>query len=188
MQADVNGVGAGTYDPNRQAALNQELNAILHPGGAPTATGAEMGAFVMVGRAWVTCCDDKQNYRHMEFLKYGWGGVIGAGVGAGLIRGLDGEDCRHERYEGYFLEFGASAGPVGAFLDIGLGGPIYDPLNLLGTSPSTFSGVVEGGVGAGLSAKLKLLVFAWYVFQSEEVLPPGAPGNPCCRTTSTGTN
>ena len=49
---------------------------------------------------------------------------------------MNGKDCTQKRYEGYFLEFGGSIGPVSVGVDFG-------------------SGVVEGGIGFGRGMPLK---------------------------------
>jgi hypothetical protein len=179
----------GQYTPRNsieQVTHEYQMNAVLHPGGPPTVVGAEFGAFVLVGASRVSCCDEKNNYRKMTFDKYGWGGVIGASGGVGVIHGMDGAKCKHETYEGYFLEFGVTAGVVGGFVDFGLSGPWYDPWNISGGP--TFSGVVEGGPAIGVGAEAKLFVFAWYNFLSEEVLTPNEVDNPCvCKKIPVGT-
>jgi hypothetical protein len=41
-----------------------------------------------------------------------FGGAIGGSVSGGVVQGMDGKQCRSDRYEGWFYELGGSVGPL----------------------------------------------------------------------------
>ena len=81
----------------------------------------------------------------MAFAKVCLGLAIGGTANAGVVDGLDGKECRPERYEEWFFETGAAIGPLGMSFDIGL------PL-----------GVIEGEPSVGLGAQFGS--FCYYIY------------------------
>jgi RHS repeat-associated protein len=109
--------------------------------------GGEAHFFIGYGRTAVNCEDECGKERTMVFRKWCFGGAIGAGIGGGLVRGVDGSKCKPSSYEGWFYEAAAAVGigiaGAGVGVDIG-----YE-------DDGSFSGTVEGGVHSGYGAKVK---------------------------------
>jgi len=164
-------------------------------------SGFEGGLLAGYGRSKVTCCTEDGTYRTMTFEKYCLGGIVGMGAYAGTVKGMDGPNCKPETYAGWFLEFGASIGPVSGFYDAGLEGDDWNPLSVepvglgFGWPRDPWSGVSEWGLGISksllqwkrLSAKCALCRYTH--LPPPDDIAPGASGNPCpCPKSSGGTN
>ena len=130
------------------------------PRGLGSQYGWEAGLLVGVGQSTVCCCDECNYIRIMHFDKVCLGGIAGASVGAGVVAGIDGESCRAESYEGWFSEWGVTAGLVGASANVGMERPDF-------LSPT---GVVETQGNAGVGAKAKVFVFCKYSLIKETIL------------------
>ena len=101
----------------------------------------------------------------MFFWKFCIGGAIGGGITVGKVN-MRGMSCNPKAYRGWFVEGGATIGPIGIGIDVGLGdrgpgngipGGIHPS-----TSPGGPSGTVEGGGGVGAGAPVKITLCRYY--------------------------
>ena len=114
-------------------------------------SGAELHCILGTGVSKVSCCDENKDRRTMTFLKVcPMGAAVGASFSSGNVASLSGTRCRAKNYEGWFLEFGATGGPMGVGMDIG-----YNDISPSIKIPSTPSGVVEGGLSGGVGVAIK---------------------------------
>ena len=111
--------------------------------------GGEGHFFLGAGLTTLTCTDNCGKRQTFRFWKICFGGAIGFSGGGGLVAGVNGKNCSADNYKGWFYEAGASYGYGSAGGDVG-----YNDDGPLGLPGST-SGVVEGGIGGGLGAKVK---------------------------------
>jgi len=115
--------------------------------------GGEVHFFVGYGRT-VVFCTDECGYKHQFlFRKVCFGGALGASIGGGLVRGIDGKKCKPETYEKWFYEAGLTV-PTGAIGRVTVGVDVgYDDYNW--GLPGWPTGVVEGGIFPGYGFKVK---------------------------------
>lgn len=98
------------------------------------------------GLTTVTCCNENGREWEYKYYKLCVGTTSGIAVGTGLVTGIDGERCRVDTYEGYFLE--TNIGPAGVDVSLTEAHPFGIPVPL----PGTPSGTNEAGISVGLIA------------------------------------
>jgi hypothetical protein len=118
--------------------------------------GEISGPISATGFIRVTCTDECGNKRHFNYVKICVGSSLGAQVVGGGVANMDGESCRSEHYAEFFIEGSASAPGAGsAGFDIGLTDTNPHGIGI----PNGLSGVVEGGMGAGIGGGIQLCYY-----------------------------
>lgn len=109
--------------------------------------GAEAHFIVGAGVTSVTCTDECGRHQTFRYSKACFGLAAGASFGGGAVTGMSGKACNAQSYKGWFIEFGASAGPLSGGVDFGYNddGFSIGPLKL----PGAQSGVNEASFGLG---------------------------------------
>ncbi|MBN2018730.1 MAG: hypothetical protein JW749_00720, partial [Sedimentisphaerales bacterium] len=116
-----------------------------------------------VGMGAVTCIDENGVLNIFYYHKLCIGGTIMGGGGGGLVRGLNGINCRPNNYSRWFYEIGGGVGVGSVGFDIG-----YDSSNW--GLPGSFTGVFEGGGGIGPPGPTKIgFKSSWCYYFIDEV-------------------
>ncbi len=130
--------------------------------------GYEALFFVGSGESTVSCCDKEKTKHTFIYEKECYGFGIGAGIIlAGEIKGM--EKCDFKDYEGWFLEFGLSAGVLSAGIDLSYQNSTITLPFINKPAPNIFKlgKVTEAGIGGGIGVEGKAM-FCWYTYKGDK--------------------
>jgi RHS repeat-associated protein len=118
------------------------------------------------GITTVGCCDENNDYNLFFYRKICVGSGRGVSVVSGFVSGMNGDKCKKERYEGYFLEFGGGFKYLTGGIDFGFETKYFHGFPI----PGEPSGVSESGagLGAGWPAKVMLCYYS-SIFEPKKI-------------------
>jgi len=135
---------------------NSALDSLRGPGPAHAMSGSiEAHLIIGVGIVNLHCCDEENKIQKFVFRKGCIGATVGISFMAGGVTGLDGVNCRADRYSGWAVEFSGGIGPVSLGGDVGLSN------NMVDGHPAR-NGVYEAAAGLGIGFPLG---WSWCYYQ-----------------------
>jgi RHS repeat-associated protein len=154
MRTDRFGLLPGGFGQPGSDALGRMMERNRNGMSGTSYFGGEFHFLLGAGLTSVTCKDECGASQTFRYIKVCGGGAIGGSASGGVVSGMEGKQCRSERYEGWFYELGGSLGPLGGGFDDG-----FDKRG--GDGPGRHlpngnrSGVSELSLGLGLGLEFK---------------------------------